>query len=258
MPRVENRVAYNITDADFSGYDRWNCYECSFLYAKGAPHYLGLIITYPSNSWAIVESKSLKLYLNSFNMTNMGPSFKLAIENFIATVKKDLEELLKTNVQVDPFNVGDHITRIGGGELFLEDLVCPDKIEFNHFKEAPEILEGGGYPGYDVYSKLLRSNCKVTHQPDCGVIYVAWNGIDGPKLESLLKYIVSFRDENHFHEEVCEMVYKRLKEKFNPNFLMVQCYYTRRGGIDINPFRVSGPSYNWPVFADQVCKTIFQ
>lgn len=261
VPRIENRIAYGITDADFSGHDRWNCYECSFLYANGAPHYLGVVIAYSSKSWAIVESKSLKLYLNSFNMTNMGPTLSIAKQNFIDTIKNDLSELLKAMIEVETFNAVSDIVRVGDDFLYLESLVNPEVLEFKHFKEAPEVLEAdpGGYKSIDVSSSLLRSNCKVTHQPDCGTIHISIRGKKVPTYESLLKYIVSFRDENHFHEEVCEMVFKRLKERFSPEFLAVNCFYTRRGGIDINPFRTSGHEWNSPYFLDDnVIKTIYQ
>ena len=90
-----------------------------------------------------------------------------------------------------------------------------------------------------VRSNLLRSNCRVTNQPDWGDVFISIKGEDIPSAESLAKYIVSHRTVSHFHEEICEMIYAHLSERFKPTDLMVACLYTRRGGIDINPIRAS-------------------
>ena len=121
-----------------------------------------------------------------------------------------------------------------------------DSWFFTQYTEEPRLLTGDEFVSSQEYlvrqeyhSSLLKSNCRVTHQPDWGDVYIAMKGIKVVKPENLLKYIVSFRDENHFHEEICETIYKRLWDTFEPKELAVTCLYARRGGIDINPTRVS-------------------
>ena len=116
-----------------------------------------------------------------------------------------------------------------------------NKMTFDHFNESPDILEVvpsiGRYERWRSHS--LRSNCRVTNQPDWGDVYVHIKGDKAVTPESLLQYIVSMRKENHFHEEICECIYKRLWDLLQPEELFVACLYTRRGGIDINPVRAS-------------------
>ena len=117
---------------------------------------------------------------------------------------------------------------------------------FSIYQEHPLYLSENitTVPGeLKVGSHLLKSNCKITSQPDWGTIYIHLKANRTPAPVSLLKYIVSLRNENHFHEEICEMVYQRLYELFQPEILVVTCLYTRRGGIDICPSRSSHPQY---------------
>ena len=119
--------------------------------------------------------------------------------------------------------------------LELEDVITAEDIEFTHFNEDPEILQLETNPEYSgalrVHSNLLRSNCRITNQPDWGDVYIHIEGMQIPTAESLTQYIVSMRKESHFHEEICECIYKRLWDKFQPEKLMVTCIYTRRGGL---------------------------
>lgn len=113
---------------------------------------------------------------------------------------------------------------------------------FDEYSESPSILQTTeeNYKELSIWTSALRSNCRVTNQPDWGDVFIYISGMEGlPTRESLLKYIVSMRTENHFHEEICECIYKRLLDRFNPTNLLVCCLYTRRGGIDINPVRYS-------------------
>jgi 7-cyano-7-deazaguanine reductase len=245
VERKLNRLDYDIDDSNlpFTGLDAWNAYEVSFLTTKGLPVSGVMKIVYPCTSKYIVESKSLKLYLNSFNMTKMGDTRDEAIDAVIKAVERDLSKALETDVicslhfegQTEPLSIFKQFTDI----LYLTDY---EAVEFNNFNEDPNILKPTPTTHIlerRIKSDLLRSNCRVTNQPDWGDIYIYFKGKTDINLESLLKYLVSFRKENHFHEEVCEMIYKRLLTALNPDELMVCCLYTRRGGIDINPIRAT-------------------
>lgn len=240
--RSTNRKSIGIKDTQlpFKGVDIWNCYEFSFL-NKGNPENHILKITYPADSKYIVESKSLKLYLNSFNMS----IFSKAPYELIET---DLSSLLKTKVQVRFFNPSYTPEKRGTylGEYFptsnnFDYTLPPVNLTSTEldYTENPKLLKGRRGQTQKIYlhSTLLRSNCKVTHQPDFGDVHIYIKSRYEVNPISILKYIISFRNENHFHEEVCETIYKRLLDRFHPTELLVYCQYTRRGGIDINPLR---------------------
>ena len=249
IPRHLNRTQYEIDDKDlpFVGIDTWNSYEFSCLLDNGFPVSGWLRWSYPSDSANIVESKSAKLYLNSFNMAKMGATISDAAYNVEETVWSDLSEVLGCK-EVEDLAVTLHLdeTRgyadpMQGSWIKLEDYVDVESIEFNHYNESPDILDvvvSDNRPKR-FKSHSLRSNCRVTNQPDWGDIYIHTKGIREVTPESLMQYIVSMRKENHFHEEICECVYKRLDELLEPEELIVACLYTRRGGIDINPIRAS-------------------
>lgn len=182
-------------------------------------------------------------------MTRLG----ITVDNVVKSVEyissKDLSKLLETDVVVKVFHSGmsqgskDYFKNYNTleNELVIRDLSC------DIYNETPEILEPDETINtspvlHRYHSSLLKSNCRVTSQPDWGDVYIYMKGIIQPSADSLLKYIVSYRDECHFHEEICETIYKRLLDTFQPEKLAVACLYVRRGGIDINPFRVSHSS----------------
>lgn len=243
VPRHLNRTQYDLHDDDlpFIGSDAWNAYEFSTLLANGFPISGWLKFVYDSDSPFIVESKSVKLYLNSFNMARLikDTSDLWMVEDRIAS---DLSAATGVDVQVCLF-LGDIETRkpIEGDFVSLENYCNVEKMEFDNYNENPNILEV--VPSIARYerwrSNSLRSNCRVTNQPDWGDVYVHIKGDKAITPESLLQYIVSMRKENHFHEEICECIYKRLWDLLQPEELLVACLYTRRGGIDINPVRAS-------------------
>lgn len=243
--RDDNRVVYNI-DSDslpFVGYDVWNAYEVSFLTTKGLPIALVAKIMYPASSKYIVESKSLKLYLNSYNMTRMAVTRTDSILDVQSLISCDLAELLETNVIVEFFDHSENIPIFQHFSL-LEDTDDIEDVLFTEFKEQPSLLVENMQESSENYelmvgSNLLRSNCKITHQADWGSIFIQMRSKKIADRMSILKYVVSFRDEFHFHEEVVEMVYKRLLDAFEPSDLMVAAVYTRRGGIDICPIRAT-------------------
>lgn len=256
IPRLLNRTQYDIDEYDlpFVGYDVWHGYEVSFLNKIGMPVNCVLKMVYPSYSQFIVESKSLKLYLNSFNMHRFE---SLDPDDVIAEAGKmmrcDLSKTVGAAVFLTLHDASkDHDVRslteadrwISLETVFKHWYLDSDAKPFEDFKENPELLEGRNTPGLGdqmfYSSSSLRSNCRVTNQPDWGDVYIYMKAGDINEIVtpgSLLRYIVSMRGENHFHEEICECVFKRLNDRFKPESLLVACLYTRRGGIDINPIR---------------------
>jgi len=244
VPRELNRKEYNIEGVDlpFTGVDVWQAYELSFLTKKGLPVTGVLKLIYPCNNPVIVESKSLKLYLNSFNMEQYGDTSEEGMVAVSRIIENDLSDLLKTEVGINIFTKQQDIQLFDFNEYtLLEDLPEASEIVFDTFNESPGILQVEKQGSFELKTAthLLRSNCKVTFQPDWGSTFIYMKGERKPDESSLLKYLVSFRNENHFHEEICEMIYKRLWDKYQPDELAVTCIYTRRGGIDITPVRVS-------------------
>ena len=227
MPRYLNREAYGIDDNDlpFVGVDTWNAYEVSAITTKGQPVAGMLKIVCPADSSHHVESKSIKLYLNSFNMTRIGETAKECILGIEARVKRDLDELLQTNTTVSFYQSEDEVPAIGFVYKDLSEFTNLDEIDFTAFKSDSSQLEGEDGDGFNktYRSNLLRSNCRVTNQPDWGDVFINIKGKRVPTADSLAKYIVSHRTVSHFHEEICEMIYMHLKEAFDPEELMVSC-----------------------------------
>lgn len=276
-PRVNNRKYLNIDDDNlpFYGVDVWNAYEVSWLLENGLPATAIAKIVYPCNSKYIVESKSIKLYLNSFNMTSLGATYKESCKRFVETVQKDLIDLLQTtavdvHVHTTPVSndqnsyslIKDLRQRTGGitwDIQTIEQVYPVEQAVFGQYTEDPTLLIPVDKVSNVCYhSTLLKSNCRVTSQPDWGDVFIH---IDGPKTVdpvSLAKYLVSFRDENHFHEEICECIYKRLYDLLQPDELTVACMYVRRGGIDINPIRSSVPTVIGGLFTDAQMKWVKQ
>lgn len=243
VPRYLNRTQYKIDEHNlpFVGRDAWNAYEFSTLLTNGFPLSGWLKFVYPADSEKIVESKSVKLYLNSYNMASLIESEQeiFKIEDMISDhLSKVVLAPVDVIIEIGEVNT---VPPIGGEYTSLEEYCDVENIEFNHYNESPDILQI--IPSNRRYerwrSRSLRSNCRVTNQPDWGDVFIHIKGQKTVTSESLLQYIVSMRKENHFHEEVCECIYKRLWDLLNPDELLVACLYTRRGGIDINPVRTS-------------------
>jgi 7-cyano-7-deazaguanine reductase len=160
-----------------------------------------------------------------------------AISLLETRISSDLTDALGAYVEVK-FNNSLHNIFVSDFDL-IEDFIDYKDIKFEVYTEAYDILETSGSKILKAKSSLLRSNCRVTNQPDWGDVFIYMKGDSVPSYESLLQYIVSMRKENHFHEEICECIYQRLFNIFSPEDLLVGCLYTRRGGIDINPLRSS-------------------
>ena len=242
IPRILNREGYGLTGKEFVGVDVWNAYEVSAITTKGQPVAGMLKIVCPANSENHVESKSIKLYLNSFNMTQIGTTASDCIAGIEARVKRDLDELLDTDTTVSFYSSEIEMETLSFSDDFqdLSEITDLDQIDFTAFKSDASQLEESEVGGeLKVRSNLLRSNCRVTNQPDWGDVFIYMNGDKLPSFDSIAKYIVSHRTVSHFHEEICEMIFAHLTERFKPEQLMVSCLYTRRGGIDINPIRAT-------------------
>ena len=234
VPRALNRDGLGITqNQPFTiGADIWTAYEISWLNEKGLPQVAIADIYLDYQSQNLIESKSFKLYLNSFNQSKFA-DFK-AVQQ---TMQRDLSECAQGDVKVrlNPVAVYDSqkIDHLQGDCIDEQDIEITS-YEFNAdwLKDcvSDEIVEE------KLVSHLLKSNCLITNQPDWGTLHIHYVGkkIDH---EKLLRYVVSFRQHNEFHEQCVERIFCDLMHYAKPEKLTVYARYTRRGGLDINPFR---------------------
>lgn len=233
IARSDNRAKLGITGdtLPFSGQDLWTCYELSWLEPSGKPRVAIADFRFPCDSPFIIESKSFKLYLNSLNHHTFASEQAL-----IECMTKDLSEAAGACVNVDIHNAGDALNcaaRAGTNldALPVENLTYqPDSSLLKLDKTNPNAIEE------QLFSELLRSNCPVTGQPDWGTVFIHYQGpaIDH---ESLLRYIISFRQCQDFHEHCVERIFMDLMAQCQCSELSVYARYTRRGGLDINPYR---------------------
>ena len=251
VPRYENREQYNIdpNSLPFVSYDIWHGYEFSTMTNTGIPVTRVIKLKYDCSSEYIVESKSLKLYLNSYNMDRYGDTVKECLDICKNQIERDLSKLLKTKVVLNFFG-NDCSPVFEPFENFenLVEFVNEDTYQTDAFKETPSLLKldaaTDSYKSYFLKFDALRSRCRITSQPDWGDILISYTSKKHIDEESLMKYLTSFRGENHFHEEITECCYKRLYDLLDIEHdrnaaLFVSALYTRRGGIDINPVRAS-------------------
>jgi 7-cyano-7-deazaguanine reductase len=259
MPRKLAREGWGIKGDEFIGFDTWHCHEATFLLNNGAPIAGTLKYTYSSDSQYMVESKSAKLYLNSFDMCKMGQSVDAAIQNYELQVKTDLEKALQTEVDVKFFRSGEDENGIFPMSSYLdlqtflgkdiEDLEITDySAEHNHLEF--EIANYSGY-GYSVkdgkalyankfFTNALRSRCRHTKQKDTGAAYISINTLNSViKPCSLYKQIVSLREVNEFHEFCAEKLYTEIMKHPEVESCAVTLLYSRRGSLDINPCRAT-------------------
>lgn len=235
IPRSVAREAFSLgAKLPFIGVDIWNCYEVSWLNQNGKPCVKIVQLIVPADSENIIESKSLKLYLNSFYGT------KFSDENQVKhLIEKDCSAVLKKDIEVRMHDLkefeGQALSSLKGQNIDDAD------IEFSEYKVNPEFLklaEDKTIVEEILNSNLLKSNCLVTNQPDWASVQISYRGrkIDH---ESLLRYIVSFRCHNGFHEQCVERIFLDIMQHCAPEQLTVHAKYTRRGGIDINPYRTN-------------------
>ncbi|MCK9563427.1 MAG: NADPH-dependent 7-cyano-7-deazaguanine reductase QueF, partial [Bacteroidales bacterium] len=232
IPRAEGRAAFG--SIAFRGVDLWTAYELSWLNDRGRPCVAIAEFRVSCDSPNIVESKSFKLYLNSLNQARLA-----APERLVATLVEDLGGAFGAAVEVTLYSLDEYAAR----GLWRPEGECLDEIdtECEHFSPAPELLAAAGAVVEEtLYSHLLKSNCPVTDQPDWATVVIRYRG---PAIhrQGLLRYIVSFRQHQGFHEHCVERIFSDLMERCAPEWLEVHARYTRRGGLDINPSRGSRP-----------------
>ncbi len=231
VPRSMNRVELNLTTKlPFSGTDRWNGYELSWLNPKGKPKVAIMRCEVPISSPNLVESKSFKLYLNSFNQSNFD-----SIESVAEALTKDLSQCAGEKVNIMLFKPAE-FTQM---QISCFDALSIDDldIEVKDYQLEPSNLTVDGEQVEETLtSDLLKSNCLITNQPDWGSVFIRYQG---KKInhEGLLRYLISFRQHNEFHEQCVERIFCDIMTQCKPNKLSVYARYTRRGGLDINPFR---------------------
>lgn len=218
----------------FFGVDIWNAYELSWLNMRGKPQVAIATVTAPADSPNIIESKSFKLYLNSFNQTRLaGPDALLAL------LCDDLSNGFGAPVHVT-LSHPEQFGAIKMGELEGTLLDRLD-IEVDAYSPAPQLLKAKQQDAAveeTLVSHLLKSNCLVTGQPDWGTVQIRYVG---PQIEQegLLKYLIGFREHNEFHEQCVERIFMDVLRQCQPSKLAVYARYTRRGGLDINPWRAN-------------------
>lgn len=243
IPRKQKREEIGIQGKlPFGGVDIWNAYELSWLNPKGKPEVAIAEIHVPCTSPNIIESKSFKLYLNSLNQTKFDNH-----QNVQSTLEKDHSQACQSPVKVvlkfaDDWNESQ---KEPSG-------ICLDGLDvaIDCYEPNPKLLKTASqHVEEHIYTHLLKSNCLITGQPDWGMVWVHYAG---PKIDhaSFLKYIISFRKHNEFHEQCIERIFMDLLTQCHPQKLAVYGRYTRRGGLDINPFRsnYSTTIDNYPFF----------
>ena len=243
IARAPQRAELGLgTSLPFLGADLWTAFELSWLNARGKPQVALAHITVPCESVNLIESKSLKLYLGSFNNTRFTDAAEV-----LARLRADLTEAAWRGAVVQS-SVGvklvaaewfdrEPIEELDGLSLDRLDLDC------DRYTPAPDLLSSATLeaPVSEVLtSNLLRSNCPVTGQPDWGSVQISYFG---PQIDQagLLRYIISFRNHQGFHEHCVERMFMDIQARCQPHKLSVYARYTRRGGLDINPFRTSYP-----------------
>ena len=243
LPRADKRAELGISEAaPFFGADLWTVFELSWLNLRGKPQVALAHITVPCETPHLVESKSFKLYLNSFNQTRFADADEVQ-----ACIRTDISQAVWRGAPVAG-TVGvslvlpeafdrQQVHELDGLSLDRLDIECA------RYTPAPELLtaQHDQAPVSEVLvSNLLKSNCLVTGQPDWGSVRIAYSG---PQIdqEGLLQYLVSFRNHNEFHEQCVERIFMDIWTHCQPIKLEVYARYTRRGGLDINPWRTSHP-----------------
>ncbi len=230
-----DEIGINGSALPFLGEDLWNAFELSWLNPKGKPVVAVGQFHIPADSPNLIESKSFKLYLNSLNQTVFEDTASV-----IATLSKDLSEAAgrAIRVTIEPLS-SQPTAAIGTPQgILLDDL----DIDCTQYQPAPEYLHAdpsGAEVEETLYSHLLKSNCLVTGQPDWAMLVIRYRGRPIERA-GLLRYIVSFRNHNEFHEQCVERIFTDIQRRCAPAALAVHARYTRRGGLDINPFRTTG------------------
>lgn len=236
IPRQLKRSELGISDSalPFVGEDLWNAYEISWLNPRGKPIVAIGSFRFPVDSPNLVESKSFKLYLNSFNQSAFASQD--AVRD---TMISDLSGAAGRPVSISL----QSLSSAPEAAIGIPDGILIDglDVDCDRYQPAPELLVTGSGSEVEetLYSHLLKSNCLVTGQPDWAMVVIRYRGKPIDRA-GLLRYIVSFRNHNEFHEQCVERIFSDLQQRCQPCALAVHARYTRRGGLDINPFRSTG------------------
>lgn len=235
IARTIKRAEIGITGAlPFFGVDVWNHYEVSWLTPRGLPRVAVATIVVPCASPNVIESKSMKLYFNTFNNTSFADQAeveRVAARDLSQCAGAPVSVVLESLENASALRIGmpDGIS-IDDQDIAVEQFTVDPQVLATHDEHVSETL----------YSNLLKSNCLVTGQPDWGTVCVAYEGARIDRA-ALLKYVVSFRNHEEFHEQCVERIFKDIQDRCGPTRLAVWARYTRRGGLDINPIRSSEP-----------------
>jgi 7-cyano-7-deazaguanine reductase len=219
----------------FYGVDLWHAYEMSWLDATGKPLARVGRFSVPASSPSIVESKSFKLYLNSLNSLRFASEAEAS-----ATITADISSVAGATVTLELLSVED--PALAGATLTGQ---CLDELAVSAVPAQPDVeqlqLRAGQPVEETLYSHLLRSLCPVTGQPDWASVWIHYRGkpLDH---SALLHYLLAYREHQEFHEQCVERMFRDLSLRCEPDMLQVQAFYTRRGGLDINPFRTTDPN----------------
>jgi len=251
MPRDVVRREIGV-DLGFVGVDVWHCHEATFLLNNGLPIAGTLKVVIPAHSPFMVESKSFKLYLNSFDMCKMGSTFPLAIQNYLYQIKIDIEKCTETQINLEFFVNGEHESLIGDPTIGYEDLydVIPketlEKIIIDDYTgqttDLIKFIDGHeDKPGtFLYYTNVLRSRCRHTKQKDTGTAFFKIKTKRGTVIATeLLKMVISLREVNEFHEFCAEKLYTAIMSLPYVDSCVVMLMYARRGSLDINPVRAT-------------------
>ncbi len=238
IPRSENRSVLGIQNAalPFRGFDLWHAWELSWLNERGLPQVAVGRFIFPCDSPCLVESKSLKLYLNSLNQERYADQ-----EQVRTLISRDLSQCAAAEVQVELFALSAGSHEVSS----LQGAVCLDQLELavEHYDCDPALLglaDKETVLEETLYTDLFRSNCPITNQPDWATMVISYRGRQLER-EALLAYLVSYRQHNDFHENCVERIYTDLMQYCAPEELTVRAHFLRRGGLDINPLRSSLP-----------------
>lgn len=237
IARDENRQQLGLNaKLPFHGADVWTAYELSWLNPKGKPMVAIAEFSFPASSPNIVESKSFKLYLNSFNGTKFSTQVEVKMR-----LEQDLSAAAGAKVEVLILSLDNPQTLVAD----LDDGICLDDqdIEIDEYQVNPQVLTTSDLQVSEIlYTHLLKSNCLVTGQPDWATLVINYRG---KRIEraNLLRYVVSFRNHNEFHEHCVERIFTDINRQCEPEVLTVYARYLRRGGLDINPYRSNFQSH---------------
>lgn len=244
VPRQLKRDEIGVSSPQpFYGQDQWNGYELSWLNSKGKPVVALVVFRIPCTSEFLIESKSFKLYLNSLNQCRFADFAEVT-----ALLQRDLSAVAGAAVTVELTGVDDiepwQVQRLSG--------ICLDEIDLDveHYQLKADLLDGAADASQivdeTVHSHLLKSNCLITSQPDWASVWISYRGAKIDQ-QALLAYLISFRQHNEFHEQCVERIFTDLMRFCRPQELTVYARYTRRGGLDINPWRSTeeGSAPHW-------------